>query len=217
MSKYLRLGFHLSWISVLLILLGFLSEIISEKTRFALYTGDLGRPGYMQSFYIQQDEIIKRELLWAKYMAQPLAPLGSFRRGNIIDRGLETSLGHLDYLIENAPTYFPELSIEAMETTKNKIQLLIDEILKDEFKDNINSIRDISNQITLLQKEVMDYENQAINYNEKLVDQYEDLSVLSRNFSTRIVLIAFFINVIIFSRLQWLEYKTERRIQGLLE
>jgi len=217
MSKYLKLGFHLSWISILLISLGFLSEIISENSRLMVYTGDMGRPGYSQTFYVQQGEILNREVLLAKYMAQPLAPMKSFRRGQIINHGLPTSLFHLDMLIDQAPIYFPELSIEAMETTKNKIQALADKISKDEFEDNINSIRDISKQITLLQKEVMDYENKAVNYNESQIEKFEDLSILSSNFSTRIVLIAFFINLIIFSRLQWLEYKTERRIEGLLE
>ena len=219
MSKYLKLGFHLSWISILLIFVGFIVEVASENIRTIIYTGEEARTSFSASRYTQQKEILDREVLLARYLSQPFAPptLKSMGRNRIIDRGLFTARAHLDTVIERAPVYYPELSIEDMQTTKNRIQALIDKLTKDKFENDIESIIDASRQITVLQKEVLDYELQAASYNERVMAELGILSYQASQFSMRIVLFAFFINLIIFGRLQWLEYKTERRIQGLLE
>ena len=219
MSKYLRLGFHLSWITILIIFVGFIVEVASENIRFRIYTGEVSRTSNNASRYAQQKEILDREVLLARYLSQPFAPptFKSMERTNIISRGLLTARLHIDTAIERTPVYFPELSIEDMKITKNRIQVLIDKIEKDEFENDIESITIMSRQITVLQKEVLDYELQAASYNEKVMTELEGLSHQASKLSTRIVLVAFFINLIIFGRLQWLEYKTERRIQGLLE
>ena len=219
MSKYLRLGFHLSWMTILLIFVGFIVEVASENIRFRIYTGEVSRTSNNASRYAQQKEILDREVLLARYLSQPFAPptFKSMERQKIIDRGLPTARLHINTVIERAPVYFPELSVEDMKTTKNRIQALIDKLEKDELKYDIKSTTIISRQITVLQKEVLDYELQAASYNERVMAELGILSYQASQFSMRIVLFAFFINLIIFGRLQWLEYKTERRIQGLLE
>jgi len=217
MNKYLRLGFHLSWISVLLVSLSFIFELISENYRSAVFQAYVNRPSWVAGFYGQQEEIQDRQVLLSSYIAQPLQAPHKYRRMRIINFGSHTSLIHINYLIEEIAPYYSEISIEDLERTKNKIQMLIDKVESPDFDDNINSIRNINNEITLLQKEVMDYENQTFNFIESKLDDYKKYSVLFSNFSTRLVLFAFFINLIIFLRLQWLEYKTERRIQGLLD
>ena len=70
MSKYLRLGFHLSWISVLLISFGFITEIISENYRSAVTLGMINKPTWLSAPYGQQYEILNREVMLSRYMAR---------------------------------------------------------------------------------------------------------------------------------------------------
>lgn len=104
MSKYLSLGFHLSWVAILLIAVGFMVEVMAENMRLRVYVGEVGRAFNISARYVMQEEILNREVLMGRYMARPFYPptLKSTERKKIIAQGLATARYSLVLLIEGA-------------------------------------------------------------------------------------------------------------------
>ena len=219
MSKYLTLGFHLSWIAVLLVLVGFIFELSSEVIRTRLQSGDFSIPGFYSAQYVNQRAILESNLALSSYLANPFVEntnkrkeLHTMRRSFILDNGLSTSQLQLDDLIYQK-SYWPNLDMNELEQTKVELDKLVEKVFKIQYEDNIQSIKELSNESIILQKKVMGFMEEARIYNQNQINYLEELGVLSNKISTWIVLLAFFITLLVLARIQWLEYYSERRLR----
>lgn len=217
MKKYLRIGFHLSWIAILFMSIGFVLEFASERLRINVKSGKDARASF--SNYNTHREILNREIYIAQHLAHSTNEnffLEEFSKWRIINYGIGTSLYEIDILLAQSPRFFPELNMEDLEQTKKKIVLLGErgQKLMDMSELPTDQVIELARETTEVQHEIIIYSESAFLYNERLIARSQELLSFSSFYSTRIVLVAFFLTLIIFIRLQWLEYKSERRIGG---
>ena len=185
--------------------------------RANITTGKNSRESFLSATENTYGEIFYRDEKISQYLSDSSSEYGledNLLVFSILGYGTATTGLQIRSILENAPIYFPEISTEEIIELQKKNESLEAKILeKFETKDpQMGEVIELSGEITKIQKMIMEIYQETFFYNERKMANSIEILSYSSSLSTRFVLLGFFITFIIFTRLQWLEYKSQRRI-----